>query len=184
MNVSKHTPLQKLVLSAMFIAIGLVLPFLTGQIQQIGNLLLPMHLPVFLCGLILGPQYGATVGLVVPLLRSFLFGMPPMYPVAIAMAVELACYGLVIGIVYRLLKRRDALGVYISLVSAMILGRVMWGLAQVILLGLQNNTFTWQMFVAGAFANAIPGIIVQMILIPAIMSALHAAGVRRDRVLG
>ncbi len=182
MNISHPTPLQKLVLSAMFVAIGLVLPFLTGQIQQIGNLLLPMHLPVFLCGLICGPQYGATVGVVVPLLRSFLFGMPPMYPVAIAMAVELACYGVVIGLVYRLRKKRDTLGVYISLVSAMILGRVMWGVAQVVLLGLQGNAFTWKMFVAGAFLNAIPGIIVQLILIPAIMSALHVAGTRQERV--
>ena len=67
---------QNLALSAMFMAIGLVLPFLTGQIPQIGSMLLPMHLPVLLCGLICGWQYGGLVGFVLPLLRYLLFGMP------------------------------------------------------------------------------------------------------------
>ena len=89
---------QKITLSAMFIAIGIVLPFFTGQIRQIGSMLLPMHLPVFLCGLICGWQYGAAAGFILPLLRSFLFGMPPMYPMAAAMSFELATYGLVAGL--------------------------------------------------------------------------------------
>ena len=81
-------------------AIGLLLPFLTGQIQQIGNMLLPMHLPVFLCALICGWQYGVAVGFVLPLLRYLLFGMPPIFPVGVAMAFELATYALVAGLVY------------------------------------------------------------------------------------
>lgn len=91
---------KNLTLSAMFMAIGVVLPILTGQIQQIGNMLLPMHLPVFLCGLICGWQYGAAVGFVLPLFRSVTFGMPPLFPTATATAFELATYGLVAGLLY------------------------------------------------------------------------------------
>ena len=177
MNQSVKTALQKLVLSALFVAIGIVLPFFTGQIQQIGNLLLPMHLPVFLCGLICGWQYGAVVGVILPLLRSFLFQMPPLYPNAIAMAVELAVYGLIAGLIYHMLKRQNVLSVYISMLPAMLLGRAAWGVAQIVLIGLQQNAFTWQMFFAGAFLNAVPGIVLQLVLIPAIMSALHLTGV-------
>ena len=90
------SPVRALVLSAMFLALGLVLPFFTGQIPQVGSMLLPMHLPVFLCGLICGWQYGAAVGFVTPLLRMSLFGMPPLLT-AVAMAFELAAYGGVAG---------------------------------------------------------------------------------------
>ena len=78
--------LRSLALSAMFLALGLVLPFLTGQIPEIGNLLLPMHLPVLLCGLVCGWKYGLAVGFTTPLLRSMLFGMPTFYPSAVSMA--------------------------------------------------------------------------------------------------
>ena len=81
--------LKNMTLAALFLALGLVLPFFTGQIPQIGSMLLPMHIPVFLCGLICGWQYGAAVGFVVPLMRSVLFGMPPLFPTATAMAFEL-----------------------------------------------------------------------------------------------
>lgn len=92
--------LKNLTLAALFLALGLVLPFFTGQIPQIGSMLLPMHIPVFLCGLICGWQYGAAVGFIVPLMRSVLFGMPPLFPTATAMAFELLTYGLVVGLLY------------------------------------------------------------------------------------
>ena len=95
----KRNAVYTLVLSALFLALALVLPFLTGQIPQIGNMLLPMHLPVLLCGLICGWQYGGVVGFAAPLLRSALFGMPPMIT-AIAMAFELAAYGIIVGALY------------------------------------------------------------------------------------
>ena len=92
------THIKNLSLAAMFLGLGLMLPFLTGQIPAVGSMLLPMHIPVFLCGLICGWQYGLAVGFIVPLLRSMLFSMPPMYPTAVSMAAELATYGFVIGI--------------------------------------------------------------------------------------
>ena len=77
----------------MLLALGLILPLVTGNIPRVGNMLLPMHLPVFLGGLLLGWQYGLILGAVLPLMRSLLFGMPPLYPVALAMTFELATYG-------------------------------------------------------------------------------------------
>lgn len=178
---SAREALRKLVLSAMFLAIGLVLPFFTGQIRQIGNMLLPMHIPVMLCGLICGWQYGAVVGLVIPLIRSLLFGMPPFFPTAVSMAVELCIYGLAIGFLYGLFKKQNLLAVYVSLIPAMILGRVAWGGAQTVLLSMQESAFTLKAFLAGAVLNAIPGIILQLFLIPAIMTTLHYTGLQRFR---
>ncbi len=177
-NAMKIT--YKLVLSALFLDVGLILPFLTGQIQQVGNMLLPMHLPVFLCAFVCGWQYGGMVGLILPIMRSFIFGMPVMYPNAIAMALELAVYGLVAGLIYEMLKKRTIVTVYASMIPAMLMGRIIWGIAQIILLGVAGNSFTWQMFIAGAFLNAIPGIILQLILIPVLMSMLHL--IKRSRM--
>lgn len=171
-----ETTVRKITLSAMFMALGMVLPFLTGQIQQFGNMLLPMHLPVFLCGLICGWRYGAAVGLMLPLLRSAIFGMPVPYPNAVAMAFELSAYGLVAGLLYGCSKRKSVRELYLAMLVAMLAGRVVWGIAEVVLLGISGSAFTWQMFFAGAFSNAIPGIVIQLTLIPAIMCALNKAG--------
>lgn len=178
---------KNLTLSALFIAIGLVLPLLTGNLKQLGQALLPMHLPVFLCGLIVGPTYGLIVGFVLPILRHFTFGMPPLYPTAIAMAFELATYGFVSGYIYRKSRWQCIIALYEALIIAMILGRVVWGIVTFILLGINGQAFTWQAFMAGAILNAIPGIILQLALIPAIMLALHKTGLvrihkRTDRV--
>jgi len=169
--------IRRMVLSSLFIALGLALPFLTGQIPQIGGMLLPMHLPVFLCGLICGWKHGAVVGLILPPLRSLLFGMPPMFPTAVAMAFELAAYGLLAGLLYGRSRWQCLRALYRALIGAMIGGRLVWGAAQILLLGLSGSAFTWQMFMAGAFLNAIPGIVLQLILIPAVMVALDRAGV-------
>lgn len=176
-----HQNVRKLTLSAMFLALGLVLPFLTGQIREIGSMLLPMHIPVLLCGLICGWPWGAAVGLVLPLLRSVTFGMPPLYPTAVAMSLELLTYGLVVGLVWGLVRRQNLGTLYCALVLAMVAGRLVWGGAMVLLLGLQGGAFTWEAFLAGAVLNAVPGILVQLILIPAILLALDRAGLLRFR---
>ena len=168
--------IKKLTLSALFIALGLVLPFFTGQLKQLGNAFLPMHLPVLLCGLIVEPIYGLIVGLILPILRHFTFGMPPLYPTAISMAFELATYGFVAGFIYKNSRWKCIIALYESLIIAMILGRVVWGIVQMILLGISGQGFTWQMFMVGAFLNAIPGIVLQLILIPSLMLALNKTG--------
>ena len=104
------TSTRKLTLSALFLALGLVLPLITGQIPQIGKMLLPMHIPVLLCGMVCGWPYGLAVGAVMPLLRGLLFGMPVLYPTGIGMAFELAAYGAVIGLLYAKLNKRGVAG--------------------------------------------------------------------------
>ncbi len=171
----KNNRIQKLTLSAMFLALGLVLPFLTMQMREIGSMLLPMHIPVMLCGLICGWQWGMAVGFVVPILRSAVFGMPMMYPMAIGMAFELAAYGFVVGYLYGKSKWKCLVSVYCSMLPAMVLGRIVWGLCSLVLLGIKNKTFTIRAFLAGAVFNAIPGILLQLVLIPAIMVAFGRA---------
>lgn len=165
--------IRKLTYSAICLALCLVLPFLTGQIPQIGAALCPMHLPVLLAGFLCGPWWAAAVGATAPLLRHLIFGMPPILT-AIAMAFELLTYGLLSGALHRLLPQR-AVSIYLSLIGAMVGGRLVWGAVQVVILGLSDSAFTWAAFWAGAVANAIPGIIVQLILIPILVMALQRA---------
>lgn len=166
---------KNLILAAMMLAIGIVLPFLTGQIPQIGAMMLPMHLPVLLCGLICGWQYGGAVGFILPLLRYALLGMPPM-PVGLAMTVELAAYGIVAGALYQHSRWKCLLAVYRALIAAMVAGRLVWAAARVIMVGLVDVPFSWELFLSGALLTAIPGIILQLILVPAVMLAMGRAG--------
>ncbi len=164
--------IKNLTLSAFFLALGLVLPFLTMQIPEFGNMLLPMHIPVLLCGFICGWQYGLVVGFITPLLRSLIFGAPMMIPNALAMAFELATYGLVAGILYFLLNSKKA-ATYISLIGAMLAGRAVWGVVSYFIYNLlTEKAFTWEIFAGGAFLQAIPGIILQLVIIPPIVTIL------------
>lgn len=172
--------LRKMVLSVCFLVMGWLLPLVTLRIPTIGNMLCPMHIPVLLCGFILGPKYGGLVGLILPLTRSIFWGMPPLYPTAICMMVELATYGIVSGIVYGLLgakMRDDALvRIYTALIVAMCVGRLLWGVSRMVCGLFDTNNFTWSLFITGAFLTAWPGILLQLILIPIlikILSYLH-----------
>ena len=160
--------LRNLIYSALFLALAYVLPFLTGQIQQIGNMLCPMHIPVMLCGFICGWQWGLTVGAAAPLLRSLTLVMPPPFPTAVCMAFELAAYGAIAGLMKRLLPKKP-LFTYVSLLITMIVGRIVWGLAMFICVGASGGSFGLKAFLGGAIINAVPGIIVQIVLIPPIV---------------
>ena len=168
--------MKKLVYSAMCLALCLVLPFLTGQIPEIGSMLLPMHIPVLLCGFLCGAGWGAAVGFTAPLLRFAIFSMPPM-PGCISMAFELATYGLVVGLLHKKMGK-SMKGVYVSLICAMVAGRLVWGVAQMAIMGLNGGSFPFSAFVAGAFTSAIPGIVLQLVLIPVLVRALDKAGVK------
>ena len=164
--------LRKLILAALFLALGTVLPTLTGQIKEIGDSLLPMHFPVLLCGLLCGAPYGLTVGLFMPFVRSLTFGMPPLYPNAVWMALELATYGFVIGFLYARAKKKTLPRLYFCLVCSMLLGRIVWGISKAALLGIADKTFTVKAFIAGGFVDALPGIVLQLVLIPLTMSII------------
>ena len=165
---------RDLVLAALFLALAFVLPMITGHVPQIGNMLCPMHFPVLLAGFVLGGPWGLAVGFVAPLLRSVLFGMPPMYPIAIAMAFELAPYGAVAGFMYRKVQHTLPM-IYATLVTSMVAGRLVWGAVRFVLAGLSGSSFPFSAFLSGAVLTAVPGIVAQLILIPLIVAALQKA---------
>ncbi|MEG0133883.1 MAG: ECF transporter S component [Clostridium sp.] len=162
----KKSTTINMVISALFIAIGILLPQMFHSLGMSGTIFLPMHIPVLLCGLICGWRYGALVGIIIPLFSSVLTGMPPIYPVGVSMAFELAAYGAASGI---LSKKTNTM---VALLVSMALGRIVSGLATLILLSLSGKVFALQAFLTGAFVTALPGIILQIILIPIIMLGL------------
>ncbi len=164
---------KKIVYSALFLATGIVLPLLTGQIKEIGDSLLPMHLVVLLCGYVCGFKYGFIVGLILPFIRSLIFEMPPIYPNAVWMSAELAVYGFMSGFLYNKFFRKQIWWLYLGLIISMISGRVVWGIAKTILLGLAGKKFTFYAFLTGGFIDAIPGIIIQLIFIPIFVTYLN-----------
>lgn len=177
----KNNLILKITLSGMLIALGLVLPFLTGQIPEIGAMLCPMHIPVLIGGFILGWKYGLIIGIITPILRSFSFGMPSLYPAAISFAFEFAVYGLSTGLLSKVLEKvikNKWILTYIVLIIAMILGRITWGGIRYLLALLDGSfNFNLEMFISGAFISAWPGIILQLILIPIIYISLNNANI-------
>ena len=160
--------INRLVYASLFLALALVLPFLTGQIPQIGAMLTPMHFPVLLCGFLCGWQWGIAVGFAAPLLRSVLFGMPVMFPYAVCMAFELATYGAVSGWLYAHLPRQKKY-VYVSLIAAMVAGRLVWGAARFVCTGLDATAFGLSAFWTGAVAMSLPGILLQLVIVPTLV---------------
>ena len=177
--MKKRNPIFDMVLAALFLAMAYVLPFFTGQIPQIGAMLCPMHIPVLLCGFICGWPWGLAVGVIAPLLRSATLGMPPMFPTAVCMAFEFATYGAVSGLMYKVLPK-SKLSVYASLLIAMVTGRLVWGVAMFACLGLTGGSFGFKAFLASAVTNALPGIILQIVLVPAIVMVLEH--IKRSKV--
>lgn len=174
MKKTNKTKTQTMVMAAMFLAITFVLPFFTGQIPQIGAMLCPMHLPVLLCGFICGAPWGMTVGIIAPLLRSMILGMPPMFPTAICMSFELATYGFMAGFLHKVLPKKKSF-IYLSLLISMIIGRSVWGIVMFVCMGITGGEFGFTAFLAGAITNAIPGIVLQIALIPVLVMVLDKA---------
>lgn len=170
--MKKQNNLVNLALAAMFLALAYVMPFLTGQVPQIGNMLCPMHIPVLLCGFVCGAPWGLIVGIAAPLLRSLTLGMPPLFPAAFAMAFELAVYGLISGVLYRVFPKKKVY-IYCSLIVAMVTGRLVWGAVQFACMGLDASKFGFSAFWAGAVVNALPGIVLQIVLIPVIVMLIE-----------
>ena len=172
-NTQNHT--LNLVYAAMCLALCQVLPLLTGQIPQISQLFSPMHIPVLLAGFLCGPWWALAVGFIAPPLRHVLFHIPA-YPTFVAMAFELATYGLVSGLLYRKLPRKTPY-IYVTLIVAMIVGRIVSGLANVVLysLGAKEGTYTLAMFLSAHFVKAWPALILHIVLIPVVVLALQRA---------
>lgn len=168
----KRTEITKLIYTAICIALGLLLPMVNKVPGvNLGAIILPMHIPVLLAGFLCGIPYATFCGLILPLLNFALTGRPMLYPIGISMMFELAAYGCITAVLYRVTKGK----VYVSLIGAMLGGRIVMGIANTILFGLEGNTYALSIFITSAFVDALPGIIIQLIVIPAILYALKKA---------
>ncbi len=166
----KKTMTVNLTGTALCMALGLVLPVLF-HLFGAGSVFLPMHIPVLLCGLLFGWQWGAVCGLFVPLISSLLTGMPPIFPTAPAMMLELCAYGILTGVFYRKLRWN----IYPALICSMLGGRVVSGIANAIFYGMADKSYGFAAFLSGAFVQAVPGILIQIIVIPILILALERA---------
>lgn len=164
---------KPMVLAALCTALGVVLPMATHFIPNAGSVLLPMHVPVLLCGLVCGPVYGLGCGLLAPLLSSIATGMPPaaMLP---AMLCELAAYGLAAGVLPKVIRTgRRTLDLYLQLIGAMLLGRAVYGMMNALVFS--AGSYSFAAFVTAAFVTALPGIVIQLVLLPAVVLLLEKA---------
>ena len=168
----KRNQSLRIACASLCLALALVLPFLTGQIPRIGNMLAPMHIPVLLCGFLCGWGWGGAVGFLAPLLRSLLFGVPVFFPMAVSMSAELCVYGVLSGLLYRRLPD-GLLWTYVSLIAAMIAGRLVWGGVRLLCAGLTGAAFPFSAFLAGAVTQAVPGIVLQLLLVPALVRSVE-----------
>ncbi len=164
---------KKLTMSAMIVAIGIILPILIRMIPNGGVLFSPMHIAPLLAGLAVGPVYGVVVGVLCPILNSMISGMPQGLTL-IAMCFELPTYGLVSGLLMMVLKDKNSkIQVYTSLVIAMLVGRIVGGIVQATLLGAQN--YSLKIWATSYFVSTAPAIVIHIILIPIVYFALKKA---------
>lgn len=175
--MQKTSPLYRMIVIAVLLALGMVLPFLTGQIPTIGQAISPLHIPAFIAGLTCGWGWGMALGLVLPILRSFMFGMPPLVAVAIPMAFELAAYACICGVAYPLLRKRmkNLPAMLVALLLAMVAGRLMGGAAKAIVMGITGSGFTFSMFISSYFVTTAVGALIHLIVVPVVVLALEKA---------
>lgn len=168
-----------MIISGLMLSLCYILPNFTGNIPVIGSMMLPMHLPVFLCGFLAGPVWAAAVGFIAPVSRSVLMTMPPM-SVAVPMGFEMAIYGLVSGLLFQHLEKfslKILPRIYISLLSAMVLGRAVYGTIKVFMTFGTADQYTLSAFIAGTVTSGIPGILLQLLLVPAVVITVEKAKV-------
>ena len=164
------TNTKRLILAGLCVALGIVLPVAFHSVANAGSIFLPMHIPVLLCGLICGWPYGLACGVLTPLLSSLITGMPPMAFLP-SMLCELAVYGFVSGLLMRYVKTGKLLAdLYISLVGAMLLGRLVLGLLNAVLF--RAGEYSVALWTTSAFVTALPGIVIQLAVIPVLVFAL------------
>lgn len=178
-HVQRRPALRPLLITAILLSIGLILPFLTGQVQVLGQAISPLHIPVFICGLCCGFGWGAALGVLLPLLRSVLFGMPPLVPMAIPMAFELAAYGAICGLLYPRLRKKctyPIVAMLLSMLVAKIPGCLLGGAVKALVMGLEGNTYSFHAFLTGYFTSTAVGTLLHFLLVPVIVTALENAG--------
>ncbi len=162
----------KLVMAALFLALSIVLPTVISMgSPQLGQTFLPMHLPVMLCGIVCGTPYGIVIGLVAPLLKSIITGLP-VITTAISMAFELATYGGMCGMLYKVFPKKIGY-IYPNLLISMIVGRIVNASVQYLILTASDSDFVLKSFITLTTINALPGIVIQLAVIPLVVLALR-----------
>lgn len=161
---------KKLTLTAMCLALGVILPQAFHMIPNVGNIFLPMHIPVLICGFICGPFYGLTVGIITPCLSHIIFSMPPAMMLG-QMIVELGVYGLCTGLLNQIITiNNELLKYYLVLIISMVVGRITYGICNALLFKAGN--YSLSIWLSAAFIKGLPGIIIQLVLIPTIVKTI------------
>lgn len=164
---------KKLSLSGLLIALGLILPIVFHAFGGAGKIFLPMHLSVLVAGFLLPPVNALAVGMLTPFLSSVLTGMPVTFPMMPIMIVELGTYALVIS----LLNKKRIESIYLKLIVAMVSGRIMAGITVFAMAGIAGLKMKPLIFVQGSIVTGLPGIIIQLIMIPLVMKVLEQKSV-------
>lgn len=168
----KLSNVKKLVLASVCTALCVVLPMAFHTFPGGGNVFLPMHIPVLLCGLMCTWPYGLVCGLLGPALSCLLTQMPPVAYLP-SMMVECAVYGCVAGAMMQLVHTKKVyLDLYISMTTAMVAGRVVAGIAKALIFAPGTPMFAW---VTTSLVEGVPGIAIQLALLPTIVYALMRA---------
>ncbi|NLZ70647.1 MAG: ECF transporter S component [Clostridiaceae bacterium] len=171
--LQKYFSTRNLAMGAMSLALAIVLPWIMHSIPRAGQIFLPMHIPVLICGFVCGWPLGLLVGALAPLLNHLVTGMPPQ-AIIVQMTVELAVYGLLAGILYRFIRTKDGyVDIYLSLIFAMLGGRIVYGLLNALIFN--AGSYGWSVWLTGMFVTAWPGIVIQLVLVPAVVIALRKA---------
>ena len=172
--MERTSVVKKMVLCAACIALCYILPVALHPVG-LGGVLSPMHLPVLLCGLVCGWGYGAVCGVIGPVVSHLLSGMPPVNAL-VSMIPELMVYGLVTGLCMRYIRTGKLVAdLYIALSIAMLLGRIVGGIAKALFYLGGGKSFGIALWVSGYFVETLPGILVQLLLIPVLVLALTRA---------
>ena len=165
--------IKKMVLTGLLIALGLILPMALHSIPHAAIVLLPMHIPVLLCGIVCGFPFGLACGILTPLLSHLATSMPPA-AILPSMVCELAVYGTVSSLLMGLVPVKNRyVKVYISLIGAMLAGRLVFGILNALIFMAGN--YSTQIWITHAFVTALPGIVIQLVLIPALIFAFERA---------
>ena len=175
----KMSNVKSMVMTAMCIALGVVLPVMFHGVENAGSIFCPMHIPVLICGLICGWQYGLVCGIVTPVVSTLLTGMPPM-AILPAMMIELAVYGLITSVMMRFVKAKNQYAdLYISLIVAMLVGRVINGVVKAIMLA--GGDYSIAVWATASFVTCLPAIAIQLVLIPNLIHILTKAKILPPR---
>ena len=170
--------IKYMTMAAVCVALCVVLPIAFHSIPDAGTVFLPMHIPVLICGMICGWPYGLMCGLMGPLVSSALTGMPPI-AILPAMMVECGTYGLVSGLMLKVLRTKCTyVDLYIAQIMAMLAGRVVSGIAKALIFSPGMALSAW---VTASFITAIPGILIQLIFLPSVVCTLMKAKVIPQR---